>query len=137
MGFLSVHQLAFAACLYQCYVTFFWALLVQVTAPTPHTTGRLLAINPNVADLLAVATLRETSLSFIRHYPVCSMGKARQFEVLDKVIRKRRTFTAVVPPAGDRRVVYIVLTPLTSKLRFTNPSEMPSAGAFVGLWDLG
>jgi hypothetical protein len=51
----------------------------------------------------------------------------------------------VVPSAGDQRVVGICLTLITSKPRFTNPSEMSSARvetgrccitAFIGFWDL-
>jgi hypothetical protein len=34
----------------------------QVTAPTPHTTGRLLAVSPDMAKFLAVVTLCEASL---------------------------------------------------------------------------
>jgi hypothetical protein len=52
MGFLSYRQLAVAA---------FWCgfrtLLVQVAATAPQTTGRLLAVYPNVAELLAVMAL--------------------------------------------------------------------------------
>jgi hypothetical protein len=56
--------------------------LLGVTAPAPHTTGRLLAVSPDMAELLAVVTLRETSLGFMRLCPDCSMAKARQFEYL-------------------------------------------------------
>jgi hypothetical protein len=67
-------------------------------------------------------------------------------DVLGKVIRKRGMFTVVVPSAGDRRVVDICLTQIIYKPRFTNPSEMSSAGVdpggchitdFTGFWDLG
>jgi hypothetical protein len=55
-------------------------------------------------------------------------------------------FTVVVPSAGDRRVVDICLMLIISKQKFTNPSEMSSAGveigrcsmrACIGLWGLG
>jgi hypothetical protein len=52
--------------------------------------------------------------------------------VLSKVIRKRGMFTVVLPSAGARRVVHICLTLITSELRFTNPSEMSSAGVEAG-----
>jgi hypothetical protein len=52
-----------------------WAFLVQVTASTPHTTGRLLAVNSDMAELLAVVTLRETSLGFVRLYPDRNMAR--------------------------------------------------------------
>jgi hypothetical protein len=67
-------------------------------------------------------------------------------DVLGKVIRKRRKFTVVGPSAGDRRVVDICLTLITSKTSLTNPSEMSTAGAenggchitpFIGFWDFG
>jgi hypothetical protein len=47
--FLSVHQLAVSACRYRCCIALFRALLVQVTAPTPHTAGRLLLVGPDMA----------------------------------------------------------------------------------------
>jgi hypothetical protein len=52
--FLSFHQLSVTACLYRCCIAPFPAFLVQVTAPTPQTTGRLLAVSPDMAELLAV-----------------------------------------------------------------------------------
>jgi hypothetical protein len=44
--------------------------------------GRLLVVNPDMADLLAVVTLRETSLGFVSLYPDCNLAKARHFECL-------------------------------------------------------
>jgi hypothetical protein len=108
-----------------------------VTAPTPHTKGRLLAVSPDMAELLTVVTLRESSLGFVRICPDRSMAKAHQFEyswdvgALGEVIRKRGMFTVVVPSAGDQRLVDICLTPITSRPTFTNPSQM-SAGAQNG-----
>jgi hypothetical protein len=61
---------------------FFRAFLVQVNTLTPHKTGRLLAVSPDMAKFLTVITLRDPRLSFIRFYPVCNMAKARQFEYL-------------------------------------------------------
>jgi hypothetical protein len=49
------------------------------------------------------------------------------FDIIGKVIMRRGTFTVVVPPAGDRRVVDICLTLITSKPRFTNAYGMSSA----------
>jgi hypothetical protein len=69
MRFLSVQQLAVAACPYGCCIALFRAFLVQVTAPTPHTRVTLLAVSPDMAKILAVETLRETSLSFLGVYP--------------------------------------------------------------------
>jgi hypothetical protein len=56
----------------------FRAFLVQMTAPTPHTMGRLVAVSPDLVELLAVVTLCETSLGFIHLYPGCNMAKAHQ-----------------------------------------------------------
>jgi hypothetical protein len=55
---------------------------VQVTTPTPHTTGRLLAVSPDMAELLAAVTLRETSLGSVHLYPDCNIAKGHQFEYL-------------------------------------------------------
>jgi hypothetical protein len=79
MKFLSVHQLAVAACPYRYWIALFRALLVQVTASTPHTSEMLLAVSPDMAKFLAVVTLRETSLGFVRLYLECSMAKVCQF----------------------------------------------------------
>jgi hypothetical protein len=45
---------------------------------------------------------------------------------------KRGMFAVVVPSAGDRRMIDICLTLITSKPRFTNPSEKSSAGVEIG-----
>jgi hypothetical protein len=47
-----------------------------VAAPTRHTTRRLFAVNPDMAEFLADGTLLETSLSFIRLYLDCNMAIA-------------------------------------------------------------
>jgi hypothetical protein len=105
---------------------------VQVTAPAPQITGRLLAVSPDVAQLLAVVTLRETSLGFVRLCPDCSWYISWDTDVLVNVMRKREGLTEDVPSAGDQRVVDICLTVITSKRRFANPSAMPSAGVETG-----
>jgi hypothetical protein len=46
-------------------MSFFRTVLVKMAAPAPQTTGRLLAVFPNVAELLAVMALRKPILSFI------------------------------------------------------------------------
>jgi hypothetical protein len=75
-----------------------------------------------------------------------SLNISWDFGILGKIIRKRGMFIVVVPSSGDRRAVEICLTLITSKPRFTNLSEMSSAGtetgrcriaAFIGFWDLG
>jgi hypothetical protein len=94
----------------------FRALHVQVTAPTPHTAGRLLAVSPDMAELLADVTLREPSLGSVRLSPDCDMARLVSLniswdsDVRGKVIRKRGMFTVVVPSAGDRRVADICFT---------------------------
>jgi hypothetical protein len=49
---------------------------------TPHTTGRLLAVSPDMAEWLAVVTLHETSLGFICLYLNYNMAEDNQFEYL-------------------------------------------------------
>jgi hypothetical protein len=55
-------------------------------------------VSPCLAELLALITLRETSLGFVLLYPGCNMSKACHFEylmgldMLGKVIRKRGIF---------------------------------------------
>jgi hypothetical protein len=68
MGFLSFRQFAVAACWCGRCISFFRTLLVQVAATASQTTGRLLAVFPNVAELLAVVALRKPILSFIVFY---------------------------------------------------------------------
>jgi hypothetical protein len=69
MGFLFYRQLAVAACWCGRCVSFFKTLLVLVAATAPQTTGRLLAVFPNVAELLAIMALRKPILSFVLFYP--------------------------------------------------------------------
>jgi hypothetical protein len=89
----------------------------------------------------AVVTLRETSLGFVCLYLMAilprllSFSISWDFDVLGKVIRKREMCT-VVSSARDPWVVDICLTLITSKPRFTNPSEMFSAGAEAGRYSI-
>jgi hypothetical protein len=53
-----------------------------MTTSTPHTKGRLLEVNPDIAQFLAVVTLCETSMGFVRLYPDFNMATAGQFEYL-------------------------------------------------------
>jgi hypothetical protein len=48
---------------------------VQVTASAPQAAERLLAICPDVAELLAVMALRKTILSSICLYPYCDVAE--------------------------------------------------------------
>jgi hypothetical protein len=82
MRFLSIHQFAVVAYWYPCCTALFQVLIVQVTAPRPHTTGRMLAVRKDMAEFLAVVTMRETSLSFVHLYPDCNVAKACHFEYL-------------------------------------------------------
>jgi hypothetical protein len=68
-------------------------------------------------------------------------------EVFDPTsTRVRGMLTVVGPSAGNQQVADICLMLITSKPRFTNPSEMSSVGvvngrcritAFIGFWDFG
>jgi hypothetical protein len=75
-----------------------------------------------------------------------SLNISWDFDFLGKVIRKRGKFTVDIPSVGDRRVIDICLTLITSNPRFTNPSQMSSAGVetgsyrikvIIGFWDSG
>jgi hypothetical protein len=108
-----------------------------VTAPAPHKKEWVLAVSSDIAEFLVVLTLLEISLGVVRLYPGLNITKSRQSKYLMgvrgcKSMRKRGMLTVVVPTAGDRRVVDICLTVITSKPRFTNASEMCSAGAETG-----
>jgi hypothetical protein len=80
VGLLSFHQLTVAACWCGRCTSFFRILLAEVTAPTPQTMGRLLAVCPNVAKFLAITALHKTILGFIGIYPDCDVAKAWQSE---------------------------------------------------------
>jgi hypothetical protein len=54
------------------------------------------------------------------------------FAILGKVMGNKRRFLVVVLSEGDQQVVVICLTLMTSKLRFTSPSEMSSVGVLGG-----
>jgi hypothetical protein len=96
---------------------------MQVTAPAPQTTGRLLTVCPNVAELLAVVALRKAVLSPVCLHPDCYVARAvkrkisRDFDVLAKVMRNRGRFLDRVPSDGDRRAGDICLTLMMSKPR--------------------
>jgi hypothetical protein len=100
----------------------------------------LLAVCPDVAELLAVMALRKTILTSICSILIAmwqrlgSRNISWDFAVLGKIIRKRERFIVVVPSEGDRRVAVICLTLITSKPRLTSPSDMSSAGVFCGRW---
>jgi hypothetical protein len=82
MGFLSLRQLAITASWIGGSVLFFRTLFVQVAAPAPQTTGRLLTVCQNVAELLAVVALREAVLSPVCLSPDCCVTKGWQAEDL-------------------------------------------------------
>jgi hypothetical protein len=66
MGFHTLRQLAVTASWSGGSVILLRALLVEVAAPAPQTTWRLLTVCPDVAELLAVVALCEAALG-----PVC------------------------------------------------------------------
>jgi hypothetical protein len=68
MRFLSVAQLAVAACRFRFYIALLRAVFVEVATRTPQATGRYLTVCPDMAEILAVVTLRQTSLRFISLY---------------------------------------------------------------------
>jgi hypothetical protein len=54
------------------------------------------------------------------------------FSDLGRVMRKRGRFEDFGLSGADRRVAVICLTLITSKPRFTSPSDMSSAGVLMG-----
>jgi hypothetical protein len=53
---------------------------VQVISSAPKAAGRLFAVCPDVAELLAVMALRKTILSSICLHPDCDVAEALQSE---------------------------------------------------------
>jgi hypothetical protein len=51
-----------------------------VAATAPQTAGRLLAVFPDVAELLVVMSLRKPILKSIGLYPDCDVAKVWQYE---------------------------------------------------------
>jgi hypothetical protein len=70
-----LRQPAVAACWGGRCILFLGTLLVQVIVPAPQAAGRLLAVCPDVAELLAVMALRKTILSFIGLCPDCDVAE--------------------------------------------------------------
>jgi hypothetical protein len=56
------------------------------------------------------------------------------FVVLGNIIRQLGRFMFVDPSEGDRRVVVIRLTLITSNPRLTSPSDIAYAGVLCGRW---
>jgi hypothetical protein len=79
MGVSSFRQSTVAACWGGRYIPFLGSLLVQVTA-SAQAAGRMFAVCPDVAELLAVMALRKTILSSICLYPDCDVAEAWQSE---------------------------------------------------------
>jgi hypothetical protein len=73
----SFRQPAVAACWCGRCIPFPGALLVQVTAPASQAAGRLLAVCPDVAELLAVITLNWVWLwVWVLYYDRRSVGQS-------------------------------------------------------------
>jgi hypothetical protein len=65
---------------------------VQVTGPAPQAAGRLLAVYPDVAELLAVMALGKTFLCFIGVYLDCDVAEAWQSENFLRFCRLRQGY---------------------------------------------
>jgi hypothetical protein len=57
-------------------VLFLWTILVEMIAPTLQAAGRLLAVCPYVAEMLAVVTLHKNIATFVRLNFNYNMSKA-------------------------------------------------------------
>jgi hypothetical protein len=80
MGVFSFHQPTVAARWGGRYIPFLGALLVQVTASAPQASGRMLAVGPDVATLLAVVALGKSILGSRCLHPDSNVAEARQTE---------------------------------------------------------
>jgi hypothetical protein len=80
MGFFSFRQPAVAGSWRGRSVSLFGAFFVQVTAPAPSITWRLFAVSPDVAELLAVVTLRKSTLVSVCLHPDRDVAEALQTE---------------------------------------------------------
>jgi hypothetical protein len=77
MWFFTLRQLAAAASWSGDSVILLRALLVQVAAPAPQTTWRLLTLCPDVAELLSVVALCAAALGPVRLHPDHSVAEGR------------------------------------------------------------
>jgi hypothetical protein len=116
MKFLSVHQLAVAACWYRCSIALFRVLIVQMTALTPHTTGRFFEASGK-CNTAWDQSEPYTPLPWLQR--LLSLNISWDFDDLGKVMRKRGRITVDVPSAGDRRIADICLTLIMSKPKST------------------
>jgi hypothetical protein len=121
--FPFVHRSSLIACLYRSCTAFSYALTLQVWVHR-----RLILVNSDIAELLAVLTLRETNLGIVHIHTLIIMWHIWcDFDALWRVIKKMRMFTVVVPSAVDWRIVYNCLRIITSMSRFAMPYETFSA----------
>jgi hypothetical protein len=82
MWFSAFGHTAVAACRRRTRVVFFGAFFVQAAATTTRAGGRLAAVSPNVAELLATAALGYTILVCVRLNLNGNVTEASEFEAL-------------------------------------------------------
>jgi hypothetical protein len=92
MWLLALQQLAVAAFRSGRGIFLFRTLFVQVPAPAPQTTGRLFAVRPDVAKLLAVVALREGVLCSICLYLDGNVAEAWRLEDFLGFFRSRQGY---------------------------------------------
>jgi hypothetical protein len=92
MEFFSFRQPTFAALWSRWWIPFLGALFVQVNPAAPQVAGRLFAVCPDVAKLLAVMTQRKTILSSMCLHPDCDVSKALQSENFLGFCRSRQGY---------------------------------------------
>jgi hypothetical protein len=59
---------------------------VEVSSPAPHTTRRLLAIDPDMSEPLTVQVLCHLTLSFVGFNPDDDMTKVSQFKYFRRLL---------------------------------------------------
>jgi hypothetical protein len=92
MWFLTLRKLAVTTSWSGGSVFLLRTFLVQVAASAPQTSGMLFAVGTNVAELLAVVTLRESALCSISFHLDYNMAEAWQLEDLLGFRRSRQGY---------------------------------------------
>jgi hypothetical protein len=92
MSFLSFRQIAVTACWYGSSDSILWAVLVHVSSPASQIAGRLFAIIPDMAKLLAVVALGKSILGCIRFHPDSNVAEAWKTEHFFGLCRPRQGY---------------------------------------------
>jgi hypothetical protein len=109
-----------------------------VLLPPAQTTWLLFAIGPDVTNFLAVVTLNQSALGSVCLHFDCNVVEAMQMDYFMRLGFSRQGYeirgrnSNLNSSGEDRRVVVIRLMLTTSNRRLTSPSQVSSAGEFIG-----